>query len=158
MPALAVQETIEPPKFDTESPAFGAITRFTAADLPLWGKWLVSRLTAHWPTMTAFTAEARVRLWSGSNQHLFIKTADAVALFRLTSGEIDTRPVVEGVFLFMAKDATGQAQKLLRDAARWGRTIKAKEFIAPSVSDLSAENAKIKGLDPRTQLAMDLTK
>lgn len=150
-----------PEELDTETPAFGAVTRFTQADWPRYATWLAVRLKARFPAM-ASTPEATVpRLLTGhmqSNDTAMFKTTHAVGLFRLLTRPFDT-PVIDNVFIFTdGPEFKKEALWIIREAETWGRRLGAAELWIDSGSDLTP--GKMKALvyaKERTQLYRDLT-
>lgn len=113
---------VEMPVFDTESPAYGEVTRFAEADVPKWGTWLLGRLRQRWPTLSDRTLTGQLREFSARNEYLFIKTGNAVALFMQVRDVMNPQPKVLGVFGFYThRDHQEQLVRLIRHAASWGK-------------------------------------
>lgn len=133
-------EPIKPPEVDTTTPAFGEITPFTAADIPVWGEWLLARIQERWPQWERASLHGRLMGFASSNQFLFVKTGEAVGLAAIAHEPMDSTPFVREVFLFITNpDANKDALKIITEFKRWSQTIRAKRLDLWIASDLARD-------------------
>ena len=133
-------EPIKPPEVDTTTPAFGEITPFTAADIPVWGEWLLARIQETWPFWDQASLHGRLMGFSSSNQFLFVKTGEAVGLATVAHEPMDSTPFVREVFLFITNpDAKKDGLKIITEFKRWAKNIRAKRLDLWIASDLTRE-------------------
>jgi len=129
------------PEVDTTSPAFGEITRFTAADIPTWGEWLLARIQERFPQWNRASMHGRLMGFISSNQFMFVKTGEAVGLATVAHEPMDSTPFVREVFLFMTgDDAKKDAIKIMKEFERWAKTIRAKRLDLWVCSDLQRDD------------------
>ena len=137
-------ELMQPPpkmEVDTTTPMVkeGAVTRFTAVDLPKYGPWLVPKLTARWPAISAMTFSGWVMGWTGGNTFLFIKTEHAVGLAEVFKQTPEIRPKAREIFVFCeSKEHEEEAVQIYKEFKRWGRSLGVAEICDIGLaSDLS---------------------
>ena len=83
------------------------VCRFTA-DMPDWTVWLIGRLREEWPAIAEGSLLGKVRVWSGSNDFLFIRNDLAALLAVVIQDNVDGRPYVRAIFAF-ARDGAPQS-------------------------------------------------
>ena len=71
------QEPIKPAlpnTLDTKTPMVreGEVSRFTTADIPKYGPWLLPKLTQRWPQISQMTFSGWVMGWTAGNSFLFV--------------------------------------------------------------------------------------
>ena len=133
-------------EFDTTTPMVkpGSVTRFTTVDTPKYGPWLLPKLTARWPNISAMTFSGWMMGWTSGNTFLFIKNEHAVGLAEVYKQTPDIRPKAREIFVFCeSKDYEEDALQIYREFKRWGRSLGVAEIKdIGNASDLS--NARLR--------------
>ena len=117
------------------------VARFMLADVPDRGVWLTKRLAHKWPHLSEASFAGRLRAWISSNSHHLVKSAHAVALFRVTYHEIAAAPLGEEVFLFSrepgvkSSESERDAIAIYRNAARWAKGLGCSRLLIGKASD-----------------------
>lgn len=113
-------------EFDTKTPMVkpGDVTKFTVADVQRYGPWLIPKLTARWPQISAMTFSGWVVGWTSINTVLFIKTENAVGMAEIYKETPDLRLKAREVFVFCnGVEHEDEAVLIYKDFKRWGRTM-----------------------------------
>lgn len=125
---------------DETVPAFGTVTRFKEADLvELW--WLRPALEKLFPNVPPVQWNAKLRMFMGQNNYLFVRNAHAVALARTSREEFGTDPVVTPLFVVSEDGDHREGIKLCREIVRWAKLQGASE-----VRDLNRHNDDVSDL------------
>lgn len=127
--------------------------RFTLADMPAWGPWLVERLRTMNPEFRKEFWPGRIHGWMQANDHLFIRNERAVLLAASTPRVINGRLVIQEVFAWsrdakpsvtrahgLALENTDPAGRyvvlLYRHLREWARAQNAERLFIGQCSDL----------------------
>lgn len=141
--SMEPMRTMALPKVDTTTPMVreGDVTRFTPVDAQKYGPWLIPKLTARWPQISAMTFAGWVMGWTKGNTFLFVKTEDAVGLCEVFKETPDLRLKAREVFVFCnGVEHEDQCVVIYKEFRRWARTmgVEAKIRGIGNASDLSA--------------------
>lgn len=154
----AVVET-EAPAFDTTTPAFGKVTKFTQADWPRYANWLTQRMTLRWPQLHPKSIPSILTGYMQANDSCFVKTHMTCSLARLVVRPFQS-PVVEVLFTFAnGRETLPEVTASLRFIEAWARRLGAVKLYADMESDIAVGHMKqaLMGRDERV-LVRDLVK
>lgn len=114
------------------------VSRFTLPDFSSRGPWLLEKLKPLWPQMNANNYTNHLAFYMNSNEFIFIKNDDAVALGMRQQKPFETAPYVEAIFGFVDdyKRNGPKLMQLYREMIRWGKTLGATEFRPGHISDI----------------------
>lgn len=119
----------EPLALDTTTPMVkpGAVTRFTASDARKYAPWLLQKLTARWPNVSAMTFSGWIVSWSGSNMFCFVKTEHAIGLAEVYRCTPELQNRARMIFCF-CEDFKNENQheemlQIYRHIKQWGRSV-----------------------------------
>ena len=135
---MKVKPTPLPPR-SLASVAAVPLVRFTVADTPVYGNWLISRIEAKWPGYTRSWYENKIRGWSFNNQFFFVRTENAIGLARVFHDEMIAEPVVQEIFLFLRKFREHEAEgiKVMKETESWAATMRACRYEFGNVNDIA---------------------
>jgi len=123
------------------------VCRFTV-DMPDWTVWLIGRLREEWPAIAEGSLLGKVRVWSGSNDFLFIRNDLAALLAVVIQDNVDGRPYVRAIFAF-ARDGAPQSSPgehaivaLYRYMRVWATQMRATRVYFSGRSDIGLERRR----------------
>lgn len=97
------------------------IHRFDMPDQQDMGQWLYERLREKYLHLNERTYPGWIRGWMVSNDFLFIRTADAVALFERFNVPFDPRPAARELFAYQRQDVPVEMEALYEYFEIWCR-------------------------------------
>ena len=131
--------------------------RFTLADMPAWGPWLLDRLRGLNPELRREIWPSRINGWMTTNDHLFVRNERAVLLAWASPRVLDGKIVVQEVFAWSrdAKPSVSRAHGLAIEKAdpaaryvvllyrhlrEWARAQHAERLFVGQCSDMLPSN------------------
>lgn len=147
----------------------GAIVRFTLADMPEWGEWLIGRLSDWYPGFNRGSWLGKLQVLLSSNDFLFVRNDRAALCLSAAPRVLDGAPIIEEVFAYSrdaVKDrfsdhwlvpiaAEAPLVALYRHARLWCRARNAAGLVVGQDSDIHPERLR-KLLDAPPALWIDV--
>lgn len=131
------------PDLQSHTPAEQPIRAFTLNDLPQWGPWLLSKLTATWPHIDAFSMRTRLAQMISDNETVLLIANNAVGAATMHMDPLEIRPYVKVIFCWSRSDrGDADVVALLRSFEMWGRLKGAKELRPGEYTELTASRMK----------------
>lgn len=139
-------ETMPPPAVKTFSTPVGsgpaqqpvnmAVRRFDLVDLADMGVWLVARLQEQFPHINQKMIAGWVRGLITSNEHLFLRSHDAVLLAQIARAPLSSHLHTEEVFLFVRNEAIEEGLALYHEMKTWSNRLGSKMMMIERQSDV----------------------
>lgn len=128
-----------------------AARRFGLADLSEMGAWLLWRLKDRYPHLDERNLAGWLRGMIDSNEYLFVRTRNAVALAQIQHRALDPLPIVDELFVLakgrdsdgvVEKGALAEAAELYGEFLRWARSLGATEIAIERYTDVPRDQIK----------------
>ncbi len=114
--------------------------RFGLPDLEDMGAWLVERLKGRWGAVSDKNIAAFLRGVMESNEFLFVRTKNAVALAQAAHKPLEAVPFVEEIFVLVRNDAFEEGAQLYGAIRNWGESHGASRIEVGNMSDVEPED------------------
>ena len=128
------------------------VRRLTNMDLEKHKTWLFPRLQEHFEIENTTILAGWVRSWMLGNEYNLACTDNSIALATIGRDPLNPTPVIQEVFLFVPEGHEKEGIALYKHFMRWGRSMRAKEFVFNKVSGKHKEylQAELPGFRWRT--------
>jgi len=114
--------------------------RFALPDLEDMGAWLVERLKGRWGAVSDKNIAAFLRGVMESNEFLFVRTRNAVALAQAAHKPLEAVPFVEEIFVLVRNDAVEEGVQLYGAIRNWGESHGASRIEVGNMTDVEPED------------------
>lgn len=116
------------------------ITRFALPDLDAWGVYLMERLLSRFPHLNDRMFIGWLKGCMESNEFLFIRSANAVALAQIVRSPLQPMADVQEVFvLTRGAGATDEGLAMYDEFRRWAERMGARDLLVDIFTDVPKE-------------------
>jgi len=116
----------EHPKFDTTKPV-EIVSKFTMADMPNWGPWLLWKMKQRWPRLSERTYVSWLQNYIMSNQAFLRKTKHTLLFALIENEPLDPQPIVREILLYVTDmEFRDESAELYKELATWATSVRAK--------------------------------
>lgn len=113
------------------------VMRFALPDLDVWGVYLMERLRTRFPHLNDRMFVGWLKGCMESNEFLFIRTANAVALAQIVRSPLQPLADVQEVFVLVrAKDCEDEGLAMYDEFRRWAERMGARDLLVDQFTDV----------------------